>query len=91
MVAETLEELVTINCIYVCTTFSAKSVYYLNNIKGSDHDQDYLLAAPSIGFGDFVPGERVYTQKIETSFIVCSMYLMLGMALVAMCFNLMQV
>ncbi|XP_075984066.1 potassium two pore domain channel sandman isoform X2 [Anticarsia gemmatalis] len=43
-----------------------------------------------IGFGDFVPGERVYTPRIETSFIVCSLYLMLGMALVAMCFNLMQ-
>ncbi|KAI5633987.1 ion channel domain-containing protein [Phthorimaea operculella] len=49
-----------------------------------------FISLSSIGFGDFVPGERVYTPRIETSFIVCSMYLMLGMALVAMCFNLMQ-
>ncbi|CAK1590633.1 unnamed protein product [Parnassius mnemosyne] len=49
-----------------------------------------FISLSSIGFGDIVPGERVYTPRIETSFIVCSMYLMLGMALVAMCFNLMQ-
>lgn len=49
-----------------------------------------FISLSSIGFGDFVPGERVYTARIETSFIVCSLYLMLGMALVAMCFNLMQ-
>ncbi|KAL0818025.1 hypothetical protein ABMA28_008566 [Loxostege sticticalis] len=49
-----------------------------------------FISLSSIGFGDFVPGERIYTARIETSFIVCSMYLMLGMALVAMTFNLMQ-
>ncbi|XP_013196116.1 potassium channel subfamily K member 18 [Amyelois transitella] len=49
-----------------------------------------FISLSSIGFGDIVPGERVYTPRVETSFIVCSMYLMLGMALVAMCFNLMQ-
>ncbi|CAH2051553.1 unnamed protein product, partial [Iphiclides podalirius] len=49
-----------------------------------------FISLSSIGFGDFVPGERIYTARIETSFIVCSMYLTLGMALVAMCFNLMQ-
>ncbi|KAI8442538.1 hypothetical protein MSG28_006005 [Choristoneura fumiferana] len=31
-----------------------------------------FISLSSIGFGDFVPGERVYTQRIETSFIVCS-------------------
>ncbi|CAG9791693.1 unnamed protein product [Diatraea saccharalis] len=49
-----------------------------------------FISLSSIGFGDFVPGERVYSARIETSFIVCSAYLTLGMALVAMCFNLMQ-
>ncbi|KPJ13321.1 Potassium channel subfamily K member 18 [Papilio machaon] len=49
-----------------------------------------FISLSSIGFGDFVPGERVYTPRIETSFIVCSLYLMLGIALGAMCFNLMQ-
>ncbi|KAI8442544.1 hypothetical protein MSG28_006005 [Choristoneura fumiferana] len=28
-----------------------------------------FISLSSIGFGDFVPGERVYTQRIETSFI----------------------
>ncbi|CAG9103697.1 unnamed protein product [Plutella xylostella] len=49
-----------------------------------------FISLSSIGFGDFVPGERVVTTRIEPSFIVCAVYLMLGMALVAMCFNLMQ-
>lgn len=30
-------------------------------------------------------------DKVEVSFILCAVYLLLGMALIAMCFNLMQV
>lgn len=50
-----------------------------------------FISLSTIGFGDIVPGGTVYSENIEVSFIVCSMYLMLGMALIAMCFNLMQV
>lgn len=57
-----------------------------------------FISLSTIGFGDFVPGKNVtehgneaYSIKgVELSFILCSMYLMLGMALIAMCFNLMQ-
>ncbi|KAL4144042.1 hypothetical protein QTP88_006276 [Uroleucon formosanum] len=50
----------------------------------------------SIGTGTYTgigtgPGNRTSAGTvIELSFILCSMYLMLGMALIAMCFNLMQ-
>lgn len=44
-----------------------------------------FISLSTIGFGDIVPKD-----KSGTSFIFCSMYLMLGMALIAMCFNLMQ-
>ncbi|KMQ85197.1 potassium channel subfamily k member 18-like protein [Lasius niger] len=51
-----------------------------------------FVSLSTIGFGDFVPGDKIYSEKggLELSFVFCSMYLMLGMALIAMCFNLMQ-
>ena len=59
-----------------------------------------FISLSTIGFGDLVPGDKIYRrgdgtdlvdEVLELSFIFCSMYLMLGMALIAMCFNLMQV
>ncbi|KAJ8713179.1 hypothetical protein PYW08_008483 [Mythimna loreyi] len=83
--------------ISVCVTILVGYIMFGSMIFGMWEKWDQLdgayfcfISLSSIGFGDFVPGERVYTPRIETSFIVCSMYLMLGMALVAMCFNLMQ-
>ncbi|CAH0714060.1 unnamed protein product, partial [Brenthis ino] len=83
--------------ISVCVSFMVGYLMFGSMIFGLWEKWDKLdgayfcfISLSSIGFGDFVPGERVYTPRIETSFIVCSLYLMLGMALVAMCFNLMQ-
>lgn len=57
-----------------------------------------FISLSTIGFGDIVPGDKIYgkgndfyTEVFELSFVFCSIYLMLGMALIAMCFNLMQV
>ncbi|XP_065350456.1 potassium channel subfamily K member 1 [Cloeon dipterum] len=50
-----------------------------------------FISLSTIGFGDIVPGDQIYASKgLDMSFIFCSMYLMLGMAIIAMCFNLMQ-
>ncbi|XP_045503621.1 potassium channel subfamily K member 15 [Colias croceus] len=83
--------------ISVCVFFMVGYLMFGSMIFGLWERWDKLdgayfcfISLSSIGFGDFVPGERIYTPRIETSFIVCSLYLMLGMALVAMCFNLMQ-
>lgn len=57
-----------------------------------------FISLSTIGFGDLVPGDKIYgkghdiySEVFELSFVFCSIYLMLGMALIAMCFNLMQV
>ncbi|KAF9810686.1 hypothetical protein SFRURICE_021139, partial [Spodoptera frugiperda] len=83
--------------ISVCVTIMVGYIMFGSMIFGMWEKWDQLdgayfcfISLSSIGFGDFVPGERVYTARIEPSFIICSLYLMLGMALVAMCFNLMQ-
>lgn len=83
--------------ISVCVSIMVGYIMFGSMIFGMWEKWDQLdgayfcfISLSSIGFGDFVPGERVYSARIETSFIVCSLYLMLGMALIAMCFNLMQ-
>ncbi|KAG4079228.1 hypothetical protein HA402_006951 [Bradysia odoriphaga] len=53
-----------------------------------------FISLSSIGFGDIVPGKALVSQSsdnFEGRFIACAFYLLLGMALIAMCFNLMQV
>jgi len=51
-----------------------------------------FISLSTIGFGDYVPGSsfRLDSASVETGFVLTSMYLMLGMAIIAMCFNLMQ-
>ncbi|XP_046636979.1 potassium channel subfamily K member 15-like isoform X2 [Daphnia pulicaria] len=46
----------------------------------------------TIGFGDFVPGQTIAHSQdaVDSKLIICAVYLLLGMALLAMCFNLMQ-
>lgn len=64
-------------------------------------DWDYLdgsyfcfISLSSIGFGDLVPGAALRiedkSKNVDLAFIFCAVYLLLGMALIAMCFNLMQ-
>ncbi|CAL4060919.1 unnamed protein product [Meganyctiphanes norvegica] len=51
-----------------------------------------FISLTTIGFGDYVPGSSI--ESVEDgnrmSFIYCSLYLMFGLALLSMCFNLMQ-
>lgn len=60
-----------------------------------------FITLSTIGFGDFVPGASLgedtsdsgksgLSALINLQFMFCSMYILLGMAVIAMCFNLMQ-
>lgn len=65
---------------------------------GQWEDWDFLegsyfcfISLSTTGFGDYVPGDSFNSSSgVELSLIFCSMYLIIGMALIAMCFNLMQ-
>lgn len=52
-----------------------------------------FISLTTIGFGDYVPGLSLHPTDDDEkgmSFIYCSLYLMFGLALLSMCFNLMQ-
>ncbi len=44
----------------------------------------------TIGFGDIVPGKSLAQEGSQEKLLICSLYLLFGMALIAMCFKLMQ-
>ncbi|XP_069700151.1 two pore potassium channel protein sup-9 [Periplaneta americana] len=43
-----------------------------------------------IGIGDFVPGANIHSSGSQTKLIINFVYLLIGMGLIAMCFNLMR-
>ncbi|XP_055374685.1 TWiK family of potassium channels protein 7 isoform X2 [Condylostylus longicornis] len=73
--------------------FGATLFHRWENWKLLDGSYFCFISLSSIGFGDIVPGDKMTggeLDKVEVSFILCAVYLLLGMALIAMCFNLMQ-
>ncbi|XP_060067915.1 TWiK family of potassium channels protein 18-like [Ylistrum balloti] len=58
---------------------------------------DYLVGSyfcfitlSTVGFGDFVPGAGLYSFSNQQKLIICAFYLIFGLSLIAMCFELMQ-
>lgn len=49
-----------------------------------------FVTLSTIGFGDLVPGKSVLATGSTKKLIICSLYLLFGMALIAMCVNLVQ-
>lgn len=51
-----------------------------------------FISLSTIGFGDLVPGVAVVSGEggSQERMVICSLYLLAGLALIAMCFNLMQ-
>ncbi|KAJ8887128.1 hypothetical protein PR048_013343 [Dryococelus australis] len=49
-----------------------------------------FITLTTIGFGDFVPARRVQKTDAGVSIALCSLYLLFGIALLAMSFNLVQ-
>lgn len=50
-----------------------------------------FVTLSTIGFGDLVPGDTVVSDSgSQEKLVICSLYLLVGLALIAMCFNLVQ-
>lgn len=49
-----------------------------------------FITLSTIGFGDFVPGSNSGSFDNQEKMIICSVYLIFGLSMIAMCFNLMQ-
>ena len=49
-----------------------------------------FITLSTIGFGDYVPGTRLGAFASQEKKILCALYLAWGLALLAMCFDLMQ-
>ena len=48
-----------------------------------------FITLSTIGFGDYVPGTSLDPYRSQ-KLVACALYLVCGLALMAMCFNLMQ-
>ncbi|GFR29779.1 hypothetical protein TNCT_423161, partial [Trichonephila clavata] len=74
---------------YICGGAALFSVW-----EGWDYlDGSYFcfVTLSTIGFGDLVPGDSVVSDDgTQEKLVICSLYLLTGMALIAMCFNLVQ-
>jgi len=49
-----------------------------------------FVTLSTIGFGDYVPGTSLDDWNSQEKLIFCALYLVFGLALIAMCFDLMQ-
>jgi hypothetical protein len=49
-----------------------------------------FITLSTIGLGDYVPGNSIKETQAEEKLVLCSFYLLMGLSLIAMCFNLMQ-
>jgi len=49
-----------------------------------------FVTLSTIGFGDYVPGTSLDAWASQAKLVFCALYLLVGLALIAMCFNLMQ-
>jgi len=49
-----------------------------------------FVTLSTIGFGDYVPGTSLDASASQGKLVLCCLYLVFGLALLAMCFDLMQ-
>ncbi|XP_037092491.1 TWiK family of potassium channels protein 7-like [Pollicipes pollicipes] len=82
-------------CLIIMAVYICGGAMFFARLEGWDFLTSCyfcFISLSTIGFGDYVPGDSIRSDsgRVEAGFVLTSMYLMLGMAIIAMCFNLMQ-
>lgn len=81
-------------CVFLVVSYIFGGAFLFSNWeKWHFLDSAYFcfITLTTIGFGDFVPAQRVTSGTSgEVSIALCSLYLLFGIALLAMSFNLVQ-
>ncbi|XP_076336109.1 TWiK family of potassium channels protein 7-like [Tachypleus tridentatus] len=82
-------------CLALITGYICGGAFLFSLWEGWDYlDGAYFcfVTLSTVGFGDLVPGDTVVSdaEQSQQTLIICSFYLLGGMALIAMCFNLVQ-
>ncbi|XP_069699079.1 uncharacterized protein galene isoform X2 [Periplaneta americana] len=80
-------------CVFLVVTYIfCGAVLFMQWEKWEFLDSAYFcfITLTTIGFGDFVPAKRVQNKDATVSIALCSLYLLFGIALLAMSFNLVQ-
>lgn len=80
-------------CISIVVGYICGGAILFSSWEGWDYaDSCYFcfITLTTIGFGDMVPGTAVLSEDSQLALGLCSMYLLFGMALLAMSFNLVQ-
>ncbi|XP_018323541.1 uncharacterized protein LOC108735848 isoform X1 [Agrilus planipennis] len=79
-------------CVFLVVSYIFAGAFLFTAWENWDYlDSAYFcfITLTTIGFGDFVPAKRV-TENAEMSIALCSLYLLFGISLLAMSFNLVQ-
>ncbi|XP_076363165.1 TWiK family of potassium channels protein 7-like [Tachypleus tridentatus] len=82
-------------CLALITGYICGGAFLFSLWEGWNYlDGAYFcfVTLSTIGFGDLVPGDTVVsdTTGSQEKLVICSLYVLGGMALIAMCFNLVQ-
>ncbi|XP_067015281.2 uncharacterized protein galene [Anabrus simplex] len=80
-------------CVFLVVTYIFCGAYLFHQWEGWHFlDSAYFcfITLTTIGFGDFVPAQHVKNDDGKVSIALCSLYLLFGIALLAMSFNLVQ-
>ncbi|KAF8766605.1 TWiK family of potassium channels protein 18-like [Argiope bruennichi] len=80
-------------CLAIVVSYICGGAILFSYWEGWDYsDSCYFcfITLTTIGFGDMVPGTAVLSEDAQLALGLCSLYLLFGMALLAMSFNLVQ-
>jgi len=79
---------ITLSAPTSASSRSTRRRFEVRKVRGQGHT--IFITLSTIGFGDYVPGTSRLQADSQVKMVLCALYLLVGLALLAMCFDLMQ-